>query len=113
MKPLIFALWVGFAFAGLNAQTPGWQPSQGHTQVPIWPGAAPDPQSVAGPEVIGTDTKELAAGRPWVEVGKVSRPTMTVYSPRERTRELRWWYFPAEAIRFSPSTWKARRSVIG
>jgi len=34
MKPLIFALCVVFAFGGLSAQTPAWQPSPGHTQVP-------------------------------------------------------------------------------
>jgi len=38
MKPLIFALWIVFACGGLNAQTNVWQPSPGHTQVPIWPG---------------------------------------------------------------------------
>ena len=82
MKPLIFALCVVFAFGGLSAQTPAWQPSPGHTQVPIWPGAVPDAQPVAGPENdTRTDTKELVAGRPWVYVGNVSRPTMTVYSP--------------------------------
>jgi len=37
MKPLIFALCVVFAFRGLSAQKPGWQPSPGHTQMPIWP----------------------------------------------------------------------------
>src|SRR5260370_7044797 len=35
MKPLLFALCVVFAFGGLRAQTPAWQPSPGHTQVPI------------------------------------------------------------------------------
>ncbi len=50
MKPLIFALCVVFAFGGLSAQAPVWQPSPGHTQVPIWPGTAPDAQPVAGPE---------------------------------------------------------------
>ena len=38
MKPLLFALCVMFAFGSLNGQTPAWQPSPGHTQVPIWPG---------------------------------------------------------------------------
>jgi acetyl esterase/lipase len=81
MKPLIVALCVVFGFGALSAQTPAWQPSQGHTQVPIWPGAGPDEQRVTGPENMATDTKELVAGRPWVYVGNVSRPTMTVYSP--------------------------------
>jgi acetyl esterase/lipase len=82
MKPLIFAfaLCVVFALGGLSAQTPGWQPSPGHTQVPIWPGAVPDAQPVAGPEFAGT-VQKLVAGRPWVYVSNVSRPTMTVYSP--------------------------------
>src|SRR5271166_4825705 len=80
MKPLIFALCVLFAIRGLCAETPGWQQSPGHTQVPIWPGAVPDARPVTGPEVE-TTTEELAAGRPWVTVGNVSRPTMTVYSP--------------------------------
>jgi acetyl esterase/lipase len=90
MKPSIFALCVLFALGGASAQTPGgasaqtpaWRPSAGHTQVPIWPGAAPDAQPVASPEdETKTATEPLVAGRPWVYVGKVSRPTMTVYSP--------------------------------
>jgi acetyl esterase/lipase len=82
MKPLLITLCVVFAFGGLSAQTPAWQPSPGHTQVPIWPGVVPDAQPVADPEnETKTVTDPLVAGRPWVAVGKVSRPTMTVYSP--------------------------------
>jgi acetyl esterase/lipase len=81
MKPLVFALWVVFAVGGVSAQQAAWQPSPGHTQVPIWPGRVPDPQPVAGPEVATTTGKEfLVAGRPAVGVRNVSRPTMTVYS---------------------------------
>jgi acetyl esterase/lipase len=83
MKPLIFALSIVFAFGGLSAQTPAWQPSPGHTQVPIWPGAVPDPQPVAGPETAETSGKDfLVAGRPAMGVSNVTRPTMTVYSPK-------------------------------
>jgi hypothetical protein len=28
--------------------------------------------------------KSLVGGRPWVEVQNVSRPTMTIYSPKEK-----------------------------
>src|SRR6202040_3277641 len=67
MKPLIFALCVVFAFGGLSAQKPVWQPSPGHTQVPIWPGRVPDPQPVAGPEFVTTPSDGwLVAGRPAV-----------------------------------------------
>ena len=82
MKPLLLALYLLFSFGSLSAQTPIWQPSPGHTQVAIWPGPAPDPQPVAGPEFAKSSGKDdLVAGRPVVEVDNVSRPTMTVYSP--------------------------------
>jgi len=71
------------ASGGLFAQKPGWQPSPGHTQMPIWPGAVPHAQPVAGPEVSTTrENDHLVAGKPWTYVERVSRPTMTVSSPR-------------------------------
>jgi acetyl esterase/lipase len=80
-KNLIFATCLVFGCGGLNAQQTAWQPSPGHTQAPIWPGVVPDAQPVARPEVATAENKSLLAGRPWVGVGKVTRPTMTVYSP--------------------------------
>src|SRR5438445_13238308 len=96
MKPLTFAICVVFAFGGLSAQTPVWQPSPGHTQVPIWPGTAPDAQPVAGPEVTTTSSgKEgLIAGRPVVGVFNVTRPTMTVYSPEGKNTGAAVVVFP-------------------
>jgi acetyl esterase/lipase len=80
-RPLIVALCALLAAGGLSAQPPGWQPSPGHTQIPIWPGAAPDPQPVAGPETVTVTDTELVAGRPYIYVSNVARPTLTVYSP--------------------------------
>ena len=96
MKPLLFALCVLFGCGGLSAQTPGWQPSPGHTQVPIWPGTVPDPQPVAGPEVTTASSgKEgLIAGRPVVGVFNVTRPTMTVYSPEGKNTGAAVVIFP-------------------
>jgi acetyl esterase/lipase len=81
MKSLIFVFCIVFAFGGLRAQTNVWQPSAGHKQIPIWPGAAPDAEPVPGPEFAET-TEKLYAGRPVVVVNNVSQPTMTVYSPK-------------------------------
>ena len=69
------------ALAGLllspasQATAPGpepaiWQPSPGQRQIPIWPGVAPDVQSVPGPETATPGA-----------VTNVTRPTMTVYAP--------------------------------
>ncbi len=94
-KPLIFALCVVFAFGGLSAQKPAWQPSPGHTQVPIWPGAAPNARPVAGTHLETTvPGGSLVAGRPWVYVGNVSRPTMTVYSPKGKNTGAAVVVFP-------------------
>ncbi len=93
MKPLIFALCVVFAFGGLSAQKPGWQPSPGHTQIPIWPGAVADAQPVAGPEVAVT-AKGLIAGKSGDIVENVSRPTMTVYSPSGKNTGAAMVVFP-------------------
>jgi acetyl esterase/lipase len=96
MKPVIFAFLVVFAGGGLSAEAPAWQPSLGHTQVAIWPGKVPDAAPVAGPEVFadGTDRDFLVAGRPVAGVGKVSRPTMTVYSPEGKNTGAAVVVFP-------------------
>ena len=91
-KPLILAL---LALGTLTAQKPVWQPSPGHTQVPIWPGAPPDPQPVAGPEYAETSGPEFqVAGRGAVGVSNVTRPTMTVYSPKGKNTGAAVVVFP-------------------
>ena len=85
MNRLILGLCVVFAVAfargSLSAQTRAWQPTPGHTQIPIWPGVPPDAQPVAGPE-YATAANGSIAGKPCcVMVERVSQPTMTVYSP--------------------------------
>jgi len=80
MKLLLFALCVVFVSGDLRAQTHGWQPSPGHTQMPIWPAAVPDAQPVVGPETAEMATG-LIAGKSGEFVVNVSVPTMTVYSP--------------------------------
>jgi acetyl esterase/lipase len=95
MKRLICALFVVFAFDGVSAQTTGWQPSAGHTQVEIWRGTPPDAAAVApaGPETVEV-TKSLIAGRPVTGVSNVSRPTMTVYSPKGKNTGVAVVVFP-------------------
>jgi acetyl esterase/lipase len=95
MTRLIFALCVVFACGGVSAQKTVWQPSPGHTQVPIWPKTAPDAQPVKGAEFAKSSGKdELIGGRPVVEVDNVTRPTMTVYSPKGKNTGAAVVVFP-------------------
>jgi acetyl esterase/lipase len=91
---LLVALSVVFGVGALSAQTPGWQPSPGHTQVPIWPRRVPDAQHVARLEDETTVTEPPVGGRSWVMVRKVSRPTMTVYSPKAKNTGAAVVVFP-------------------
>jgi len=100
MKPLLFAVCVVFASGGVSAQQTTWQPSPGHTQVQIWPGAVPNAQPVAGPEDDTTTvTDSLVAGRPWVLVAHVSRPTITIYSPTVKNTGAAVVVFPGGGYR--------------
>lgn len=71
-----------FALGDLTRQQTGWQPSPGLNPVPIWPTLVPDSGPLPGAETEQTETKEPVAARPWVYVTNISRPTITVYSPK-------------------------------
>lgn len=88
-----------FASADLHAQSGGWRPAQGHEQLPIWPGVAPDARPGIGAEVAGTvvdaaGKKKLVGGRPWVYIDNVSTPTITVYSPQAQNNGAAVVVFP-------------------
>lgn len=77
------AIALSFVLLGwaLWAQNTVWQPSPGHTQIPIWPGTPPDAQPVKGPEFARSSTAPKFGPKPVTAVERVSTPTMTVYSP--------------------------------
>ncbi len=94
MKPLIFAVCVVSACSGVCAQTSVWQPSAGHAQVAIWPGAVPDAQPAAGPEDHVSTSTSVIAGQQVYAVRNVTRPTMTVYSPEGKNTGVAVLVFP-------------------
>ena len=89
----IFFLGIVLAH-GVNAQTFVWQPSAGHTQVPIWPQKIPDAQPLAEPETATTATNFLIGGKSVTMVDDVSQPTMTVYSPNGKNTGVAIVVFP-------------------
>ena len=95
MKFLIATLSILSALFTLNtqAQTNVWQPSSGHTQIPIWPGTPPDAaaQHAPGPEYVTNKTSSIG---PLLWVCNVTIPTITVYSPTKTNTGVAIVVFP-------------------
>lgn len=88
MKAIVAIFAVIAVATGFPSRASGqhvWQPTAGHTQIPIWPGTVPDSRKDIGREVAGTvihnGSPALVGGKPWIYVDSVSKPTITVYSP--------------------------------
>lgn len=79
--------------------------------MPRWPGKAPGAVPIAGPE--GTTTVQNPGDPPATVVGRVSRPTMTVYSPKGKNTGAAVVVFPGVGIGFCIWILRARRSVTG
>ena len=81
MKSFAFAVCLLFA---ASAQAAEWQPSEGHTQVPLWPGTVPDVVALPGPESMAmTEKEKLIGGRNYMYLRNISQPTLTVYAPQK------------------------------
>jgi acetyl esterase/lipase len=81
MKVWIIALCLLAVSGSAYSSAKVWQPTAGHTQIPVWPGTPPDAKPTSGPEYTRISTK-LIGGKPVVTVSNVSQPTMTVYAPK-------------------------------
>lgn len=99
IKPLIVATSLAFALGCMSAYASPWQPSAGHTQISLWPDKPPNSQSASGPEDEMTQRENLIAGKPWAEVANVTRPTMTIYSPKENNTGAAVVVFPGGGYR--------------
>lgn len=91
---IIIFICLLFACRHSSAQTNVWQPSPGHTQIPIWPGTPPDAnmQHLTGPEYVKYAV--MPTGKPLVWVCNVTQPTMTVYSPTGMNTGVAMVVFP-------------------
>ena len=69
-KPILVMFLFVLACARSQADAGGWQPSSGHVQVRIWPGAIPD--AIPNPKPESVD--------PGGGAFDVSQPTMTMYA---------------------------------
>lgn len=94
MRALMVMLFAAGLMNSLHAKTIVWQPSVGHTQVPLWPGTVPNAQPVPGPETEALRTDHLIAGEAWMAATNVARPTMTVYPPKRKNTGVAVVVFP-------------------
>jgi acetyl esterase/lipase len=68
--------------AGAQAQGSGWPPSADHLTLPLWLGTPPGEPANLPPEADqNADKTKMMAGRPYVRLENVSRPTLTLYKP--------------------------------
>lgn len=85
---------------GLLGQTSPWQPPAGLTTLPLWPHEVPDAQPSAGPEINATTAKDhVVAGRLVLRLGNVSKPTLTVYPPKDKNTGAAVVVFPGGSYR--------------
>ena len=81
MKSWTVALSLLVVCASVHADPMVWQPTAGHTQIPLWPGTVPDARPIPGPEYVKEGTS-LIGGKTVIAISNVSQPTMTVYAPQ-------------------------------
>ena len=75
-----------------------WQAPAGVSQLPIWPGKAPDaPTSNGVPESV-FEVKKVP-GRHYVGVANVSTPTMSIFQPTSRSSDAAVVVFPGGGFR--------------
>lgn len=92
--PLGLVLFIVAAFAShAGAQLKVWQPSAGHKQIPIWPGTPPDAVRANAPESMSV-SKRLIAGKRFLGVYDVTKPTITLYPPKGRNTGVGVIVFP-------------------
>jgi acetyl esterase/lipase len=90
-------VWFAAAALAVGAwgQSAAWPPSSDHPTLPLWPGTPPGAKANLPPEanVNAAGTKTMA-GRPYIRLGNVSTPTMTVYKPTAKNSGAAIVVFP-------------------
>jgi acetyl esterase/lipase len=90
LLPILACAWLPAAAASAVSE-PGtrigtWKAPDGLTQIPIWPGPAPDTEAPLRPEsVLTAQTPEAIGGSTSQAIFDVSVPTITIYPPKGKS----------------------------
>ena len=81
--------------ATTSSPAPGWTPPAGLVTMPIWPGTAPGATAGLPPEVnVNAAGTKMMAGRPYIRLGNVSTPTITVFPAKGKNTGAAVVVFP-------------------
>ena len=97
MKTIVFSIAAAIAASSiyLTAQGTAWNPPADRITLPLWPGAAPGEPANMPPEVdMNADKSHTMAGRPYIRLGNVSTPTLTLYAPKGKNSGAAIVVFP-------------------
>ncbi len=116
----LILILIAFAFGCQSVQAMPWEPSAGHSQIPIWPGAAPDAIKMDGPEKTSKG-EGLIAGKTVLSATNISQPTITVYSPAGKNTGAAVIVFPGGGYKIlamdlegtEVCNWLASRGITG
>jgi acetyl esterase/lipase len=91
----VVAAFCAGAWAQSSANASVWPPSPDHPTMAIWPGTPPGAKTDLPPEtdMNAAGTKTMA-GRPYIRLGNVSTPTITVFKPRVKNSGVGIVVFP-------------------
>jgi acetyl esterase/lipase len=85
-RSLFIAVVVAFcggAWAQSSVPASVWPPSPDHPSMAIWPGTPPAAKADLPPEInMNANGSKTMAGRPYIRLGNISAPTITVFKPK-------------------------------
>lgn len=92
---LMLAILAGCAAYLFGQNGSGWPPAAGHVTLPLWAEGAPGAAPNSAAEADTTAAKDnLIAGKPLVRLGNVSKPTLTLYTPKGKNTGAAVVVFP-------------------
>lgn len=89
----LFCLCFFFILGNMDINTNAQQYLQKQIQVNIWSKSSLNSSTVTGSE-ISTINNSLVTGKPFIEVKKVSKPTITIYPPKGKNTGVSVVVFP-------------------
>jgi len=82
------------------AQQTEWKALGAQTTLKLWPKEAPGGSTAAGPEGNTTTARDrVVAGRPVIRIGNVSKPTISLFQPKENASGAAVVVFPGGSYR--------------